>query len=258
MKFGVCGDPAQAVKAKQAGYDYFEWSVGGLLQPRESEASFLKALDLVRNTGLPCPVLNVFIPSDLKITGPDAGSPELETYVRTALRRAQIAGVDTIVFGSGGARQVPDGFDRQTAWSQLVSFGRLISSIAAENRVTIVIEPLNRAECNILNTVAESASLVEEINHLNLRLLVDGYHWAKDHDSPASIINNSKLLRHAHIATVEGRKPPHPGDPCADFLTILRQAGYSGRLSIEGNIADLDLELPRALEIMRAASLNSP
>lgn len=250
MKFGVCGDPTMAVIAKNAGYDYFEWSVGGLLHPREDESTFEMALEKARATGLACPAVNVFIPADLKITGPDAGKPELSTFVRTALRRAQVAGVDTIVFGSGGARRIPDGFDRQVAWNQLVSFGKFVGSIAFEHNITVVVEPLNLAECNVLNTVSESAALVEEISHPNIRLLVDGYHWAKDNDSLSDIHHHAALIRHAHIATVGGRKPPHPGDRCTEFLGALRQAGYSGRISIEGTIENPEVELPRALEIM--------
>ncbi len=116
----------------------------------------------------------------------------------------------------------------------------------------VAAEPLNRAECNILTTVGESALLVREIDHPAVRLLVDGYHWAKDSDTDAGIIDNASLLAHVHVATVEGRRPPHPDDPCTAFFAALRQARYSGRVSIEGSINDPAVELPRALEIMRA------
>ncbi len=69
MKYGVCGGPEIALAAKAAGYDYFEWSVGGLLHPREDESIFEAALAEVKATGFPCPAVNVFIPGDLKITG---------------------------------------------------------------------------------------------------------------------------------------------------------------------------------------------
>src|SRR5512141_1428350 len=148
MKFGVCCDPKLAHIAKAAGYDYFEWSVGDYLHPRESEAVFEAALEQVRAVGLPCPAANVFIPGDLKITGPNAHLESLEAFVRTALRRAEIAGVETIVFGSGGARRIPDGFGRDKAWEQLVQFGKMLAPIAAQHQVTIAVEPLNREECN--------------------------------------------------------------------------------------------------------------
>lgn len=251
MQYGVCGDPAMGLLAKNFGFDYFEWSVGGLLHPREDESVFLAALDQVRSVALPCPVLNVFLPGDLKITGPEANLATLREYVTTAFRRALIAGVDTIVFGSGGARRIPDGFDRDQAWSQLVNFCKMLGPIAENYSVKIAIEPLNLEECNVLNTVEEAASLAHEVNHANIRLLVDGFHWAKDSNSESGVLNNAEMLIHAHIATRIGRKPPSQEDKCAGFLNLLRQSGYQGRISIEGNIQNPAAELPEALMILR-------
>jgi sugar phosphate isomerase/epimerase len=254
MKFGVCGGPVTARIAKAAGYDYFEWSVGDLLHPRESEAVFEAALEQVQAVGLPCPAVNVFIPGDLKITGPDADLDKLEAFVRTALRRAGAAGVETIVFGSGGGRRGPGGYEREQAWQQLVRFGKMLAPIAAEHQVTIAVEPLNTGECNILNSVGESAHLVRDVNHPNFRLLVDGYHWAKDQDTVSGILENASLLVHAHVAAVEGRIAPHPGDRCSPFFSALRQARYSGRVSFEGGLNNPEVDLPQALEIMRTES----
>ena len=251
MKFGVCGGPEIAQAARQAGYDYFEWSVGGLLHPREEESVFEEALAQVRAAALPCPAVNVFLPADLKVTGPDADLEKLRAYVSIAFRRAARAGVDTIVFGSGGARRIPEGYDRAAAFQQLAAFGRMAGPIAGDYGVTIVVEPLNVSETNVLNTVEESAGLVRAVDHPNFQLLVDGYHWAKDRDSLAGILDNGPLIRHAHIATVEGRRPPRPADDCAAFLQAMARIGYAGRMSIEGRIDSPQDELPLALETMR-------
>jgi len=251
MKFGVCGGPELAQVAQKAGYDYFEWSVGGLLHPREDESIFEEALASVRAVGLPCPALNVFIPGDLKITGPEADLKALETYVSTAFRRAEIAGILIIVFGSGGARKIPEGFDRAAAFQQLVEFGMMAGPIAQRHGVTIVVEPLNVTETNVLNTVEESAKLVLEVNHPNFRLLVDGYHWAKDNDTEEGILDNADLICHTHIATVDGRRPPRPEDDCAIFLSTLQKSGYNDRISIEGKIDHPAEELSVALKTMR-------
>jgi sugar phosphate isomerase/epimerase len=251
MQFGVCGNPDLALVAKSCGYDYFEWSVGDLLHPREDESVFEQALARARGVGLPCPAANVFIPADLKITGPALNLPALQGFVSTALHRAERAGLERIVFGSGGARRIPDGFDPARAWQQLVEFCQWLGPVAQRHGVTIAIEPLNRAETNIINTVGEGADLARQAGHPNIRLLVDCYHWAKDADTLSGILDNAALLVHAHIATVEGRRPPQPGDDCAPFFAALKQAGYTGRVSIEGNIQNPQEELPKALHIMK-------
>src|SRR5512146_3537358 len=106
MKFGVCGGPDMARIAKDCGYDYFEWSVGDLLHPREDEQVFADALARAQSVGLPFPAVNVFIPGDMKITGEAANMQALRAFVSTAMRRAEQAGVERVVFGSGGARRI--------------------------------------------------------------------------------------------------------------------------------------------------------
>lgn len=251
MKFGVCGGPDIGLIAREAGYDYFEWSVGGLLHPREDEGAFEQALTQAQAVGLSFPVLNVFIPGDLKITGPDVNLNLLEDYVSLAFKRASIAGIEMIVFGSGGARRIPDGFDRGVATQQLISFGKMLSPIAQQFNVTVVVEPLNQTETNVLNTVEEAAQLVMAVDHPNFKLLVDGYHWAKDNDNEDSIFNYIDLIQHTHIATIDGRRPPRPDDDCEAFLLTLLKAGYDGRISIEGKIDQPDQELLLALSTMR-------
>jgi len=251
MQYGVCGGPEIGGVAAEAGYDYFEWSVGALLKPRESKEAFHESLEAVRNAPLPCPVLNCFIPEDLKITGPDADLRALEQYATVTLRRAEEAGVEVIVFGSGGSRRIPDGFDRQAALRQIVDFCRMLAPIARRYGVTVAIEPLNRADCNVLNTVGECAAIVREVDHPSLRLLVDSYHWAKDNDSLQDIATHGDLLSHVHIATVPNRLPPG-AERCelAPFFEALREAGYHGRASIEAKIPDPMHDLTIALFIM--------
>ena len=252
MQLGVCGDPATAAAASQASFDFVEGTVGGLLKPREPEDAFRQALAAARAAALPVSALNCFVPADLKITGPAVDLSVLSAYVATAMVRAEQAGVETIVFGSGGARRIPDGFDRQAAHRQLVAFCAMAAPLAGAHGVTLVVEPLCRAECNVLNTVSECAALVREIAHPALRLLVDAYHLLRDGDSCADIATYADLLAHVHIATRDNRLPPG-AEPCdfAPFFHALAQGGYQGRISIEAKITDPARELPQAPALMR-------
>jgi sugar phosphate isomerase/epimerase len=252
MQFGVCGSPEIATIASAAGYDFFESSVGGLLCPLESEAEFQKRLANFRQAPLPCPALNCLLPGDLKVVGAAVDMAKLTDYAAIACRRASEAGVKVMVFGSGGARQIPDDFERTAAWIQLQEFGTMLAGQAAKNDVVIAVEPLNRKECNVLNTVGECADLVRAVGSLSFRLLVDGYHWALDHDSVEAVAMNGRLLVHTHVATVPNRLAPG-AEECdlAPFFRALAAGGYDGRVSIEGNLQDPQVTLPRALALMR-------
>ena len=252
MQYGVCGGPDLAPAAAEASFDFIEWSVGALLRPQEPRHAFEAELDQATATPLPFPVLNCLVPGDLKITGPDADTGKLEEYVTTTFQRAEKARVETIVFGSGSARRIPDGFDPKAAYDQLVRFCSMLAPIADQNGVTVVVEPLNRTECNVLTTVAECAALVREVAHSALRLLVDAYHLSHDNDSYDSIVDNAGILSHVHIATVPTRLAP-AAEPCdfAPFFEALTKAGYDGRISIEAGIPDPENDLPAAISLMK-------
>lgn len=261
MQFGVCGDLDMAAAAARASYDYAEWNVGALLKPRESLATFRASRAAVRADALPFPVANGFVPGDLKITGPAVDDAALKLFVTTAMERAEEAGVEVIVFGSGGARRIPDGFDPRSAHEQLVAFCRMVAPVAQTHGVTVVVEPLNRAECNVLTTVDECARLVREVAHPAIRLLVDAYHLMRDDDSCEDIVRHADLLAHVHIATEQNRRAPG-AEPC-DFARVfeaLAKAQYTGRVSIEARIVTPDTELPAALTMMRslAGSAETP
>lgn len=252
MKYGVCGGPETGAAAARAGYDYYEMTVGSLLKPLEDEAAFELALKEAKKAGIPCEALNVFVPGQLKITGPQVDRQALRQYAATALRRAEVAGVKSIVFGSGAARRIPEGFARAAAWEQLVDFCKMLGPLAQEHGVTIAIEPLNQAECNVLTSVGEGAELARQVDHPAIRLLVDCFHWAKDGDSFEDLVQAGPLLAHAHIATLPNRRTPGAEDyDFGRFFEALRLGGYDGRISIEGEIGEADMELPRGLEVMR-------
>lgn len=252
MQFGVCAGIGMADDLAKMGYEFIESSVSDLLKPDLDDDAFAAHRAESGAAGLPCPVVNMFVPGGMKITGPDADPEALEAYVWRVCRRAGEVKLDTIVFGSGGARGIPDGFNRDAAWGQLVDFCRMTGPVARDNGITIAVEPLHQGDCNVLTTVSEAARLVGEVNDPAIRLLVDAYHWAMDGDSAEDIVAHADLLAHTHVATVPNRRPPG-AEACdlSGFFDALRRGGYDGRVSFEGRIQDAAAELPAALALMR-------
>jgi sugar phosphate isomerase/epimerase len=252
MQFGVCGGPEIAAPAAKAGFDYFEWSVGGFLKPLEDDSAFQMALAQVKSAPLPCEAVNVFVPAKLKITGPEVDFPGLQAYSSIAFQRAEEAGVKVIVFGSGGARNIPEGFPQAAAWDQLVDFCGMLGPLAENHGVIIAIEPLNRNECNVVNSVGEALALARHVQNPAIRVLVDSYHWSIENETSQNIINAGPLLAHAHIATQTNRRAPgiEPQD-FQLFFEALHQAGYSQRISIEAQIDKPLNELPIAHDFLK-------
>lgn len=253
MKLGLCTELDNLAVAAAAGFDFVEVNVQGHLMPQADDDAFAANRDAILASPIPIKAANCFVPGGLKITGPEVDLEALTAYAATAFERAAAVGIETIVFGSGGARRIPAGFDRAAAWDQLVAFGGRIAPLAAAQGVTIVVEPLNQSECNVFTAVGESADYVRQIDHPNMKLLVDAFHWGRDQDSYGDLVEAGPLLRHAHIATYANRRAPGV-EPCAfgPFFAALRAGGYDGRISIECGWEDLAVQAADARGLLAA------
>jgi sugar phosphate isomerase/epimerase len=252
MLLGICGGPEVAPAARAAGYDYIEINVTSHLKCEAGDEEFAPILKQIQDCGMPCQAANVFVPGRLKITGPEVDFSRLKHYVETVMARAEQVGLHSIVFGSGDARKIPDGFDRRQAYAQLLDFGYMVAPLAERHGVSIAVEPLNCSETNVLNSVAESLRYVKDVNHPAFRLLVDAFHWAKENEPDSDIVAAGPWLEHAHIATYVNRLAPGL-EPCdfGPFVLALNRAGYAKRLSIEAGWHELATQASAARQELR-------
>lgn len=232
MRFGCCCSIEQAELARAAGFDYLECTVVSLL-PEANEPMFAPVLEKYRAAPVSVAAFNVFLPGDLKMVGPDVEWSRVENYVRTALRRVRLVGAKLVVFGSGKARIVPDGFSRDDAEAQLVDFLQLVGDVAKAHAMTVVIEPLNRKESNIINNVAEGVALAQRANHPAIRVLADFYHMDEEQEPLRHLLDYQEWLAHIHVADTDRRAPGTGHYPYAEFVNLLHQAGYNGMVSVE-------------------------
>jgi sugar phosphate isomerase/epimerase len=128
----------------------------------------------------------------------------------------------------------------------------MLAPVAAAHGVSVAVEPLNQAECNVLTSVGECARLVREVDHPAIRLLVDAFHLLKDHDSIEDVVVNRDILAHVHVATVPGRLAPGM-EACdlAPFFDALVRSGYDRRISIEAILPEQWEDLRQSLELMK-------
>ncbi len=251
MDIGVCTSPANVPEPVE-GLAFVEPTVAEMLCPSEAEDEFLRRLTAPHPSPLPVRAVNCFLPGTLKTTGPDVNSDAVDAFVTSALQRAQRRGVSIIVFGSGGSRAVPDDWSRERATEQLLDSLQCWGPIAANHGVTIALEPLNSTECNLLNSVDETADLVYRVNHPNVRLLVDTYHMRKDGEGPDSIRRSAPLIVHVHVAERDGRGPlGTTGEDQRAYFRALKDGGYRGGVSIEAKWNDFHAQLPAAVAELR-------
>ena len=253
IQVGYCTPLANLEAAKAARFDYVELStseIAGLSDP-----DFDRARERIRQVGVPVPASNLFLPAALKVTGPAIDRDQQMAYVKKAFARLQQIGITIVVFGSGGARLVPEGFSKDQAFQQLVEFGRRIAPEARARGITVAVEPLRPQETNIINSVAEGLDLVNAIGDPNFQLMVDFYHLASVKEDPAIILRARDHIRHLHMANPEGRIFPRASTEYdyQPFFAALRTIGYAGRISVEASTKDLPGDAPPAIALLRRA-----
>jgi len=251
MRIGLCASADQAARAKAAGCDYIELNFTTVA--RMSEEEFAQAAAALEAAGLRSEAMNCFIPGDFRLYSLEDGEA-LKAYIVAGMARAKALGAENIVFGSAGARKLPEGVEKPEGLRKLLPWFTLAGELAAEAGLTVVIEPLNTREDNAVNTLLEGLALMKQVDLPGLRLLADMYHMGENGEDYAGIPQAGADLRHCHIARPAGRKYPLPGDgyDYAPFFSALRQIGYAGRLSIEASPVNGPEDLPVCVEYLRA------
>jgi sugar phosphate isomerase/epimerase len=256
MQIGLCANSATLAQltSPQAapGADFLEGFVQEWFQPETPDAARVSPATALHARGFSLPAANRFLPPDLKVSGPNVDYARLDRFAATAFRRAKEHGTTLIVFGSAGARQVPEGFSHATAFEQYVDVLRQCGPLAEENGVTLLVEPLNRCECNLVNTVREGAEAVRRANTSGVKLLVDFFHMARNGESPDDLLKVGPLIRHAHVAENRDRAAPGThGENFRPFYRALRRTGYNGLLTIEADWTDFLAEAGPSIAALR-------
>jgi sugar phosphate isomerase/epimerase len=260
LRYGVAafGDvnPLQSIDTLRAlGFDYAEPALSKTLALDPAAVAAARAK--VTETGVHVETMNWFLPgTDIPLTGPKVDQAKIRDYVEKSLALAESFGAKVIVFGSPGARTVPDGFPREKAWDQLKDFLKTCGDVIQSHGYAMVIgiEALRKPETNIINSVAEALKLAREVNHPKIRIIVDFYHLAFEHEDPAVILDAGDMIVHLQIADPRERTFPisDAGEPrYAAFFTNLRKIGYQGRISIEANSDDVEKDGRASLAFLK-------
>ena len=152
--------------------------------------------------------------------------------------------VDTRFFGGpmysavGKARMVsPE--QRKVEWDLAVKNLRKVCSMAETRGLQIALEPLNRFESDLINTVDDLLRLIKDINHPAAAIMLDGFHMnIEEPDVEEAIIKAGDLLVHMQVSE-NYRGTPGTGQTRWDaYRSGLEKINYRGTVTIESFTPD--------------------
>lgn len=231
-----------------AGYRYLVETISRNFSPRNvTDDQFEQKVLAFKKLKINLYACNLFIPGDLKLVGSDFDERAVLNYASIVFQRCKRANLKMIVWGSGAARRVPDGFDPATARVQFIAIARKLAMLAHQYGVVLALENLNATETNFINTFQQAYDIVKSVDEPGLRLCADLYHMAKEDEGAAILEEAGRYIVHCDIAEKENRTPPGTaGDDFRPYLRALKKVGYNGKIILECGWKDLPAQLAPA------------
>ena len=116
-----------------------------------------------------------------------------------------------------------------------------VGAYAARQGVALAIEPLNRFEIDLVNTVADGVAVCESIGLDNVGLGLDVVHLnIEEHDPAAALRAAGGHLRHLHAPDNDRGVPGTGHAPWAELAVAARESGFDGIVTFESWTGDLE------------------
>ena len=234
---------------RRIGYSYVEASVGVVNDLSETQLADLSRK--VKDGQLELRYCNCFIPGRISIC--KSPEQEIRDFVDMTMRKFDMLGVKSVIFGSGAARSCPDDMEKAQATEKITDFLKYCNKVGGYYGIKTIIENLNRNETNIFNTVAESAALVRALDLPYIAVLADLFHMTMEQEDPQVLVDNCDVISHIHVSEAPGRV--YPGKLAGEYfmhcVDKLHAAGFDRDVSVECTFGDMEPEAAAALKFLK-------
>ncbi|WAJ34502.1 sugar phosphate isomerase/epimerase [Arthrobacter sp. FX8] len=124
---------------------------------------------------------------------------------------------------------------------------------AAREGVELYLEPLNRYEDHMVNTLAQGVELLRKVGLGSVKLAADTYHMNIEEADPAAALEAAGAFV-GHVQASDSNRL-EPGAGHIDWAPIgaaLKAMGYQGTVALESRLSGPpELVLPRVPELLR-------
>lgn len=217
-------------KIKAAGYDGVEVPIGD-----EGDENYRKIGQRLKELGLDCTsVTSVF--EDGNPASPD---PKIRAKAVDQLKWRIDMGAELGSEVIGGPFHSAFAYfsgepprEEERKWSAETL--RKAAEYAEGTGVILTPEALNRFECYLYNTLADITTLIEAVDHPNLRMIYDTHHAHIEEKSQAGAIETyAPLIAHVHISENDRGTPGSGQVAWEEVFEGLQGINYDGWLTIE-------------------------
>jgi D-psicose/D-tagatose/L-ribulose 3-epimerase len=216
-----------------------EWGFDLLELPLEAPGDWdpARTAERLAEEGLGASICVAMTPDRDLTTTDRATVAATQDYLRRAIEAAQRIGATTVagpIYAPVGRTWRMAEGERAAVLDRLVENLRPVADHAAERGVRLGVEPLNRFETSVLNTVEQALEVVWRVDSPACGLLLDTFHMnIEEKDPQAAVRAAAGRIVHVHVC---GNDRGAPGADHIDWpgtLGSIADAGYEGPLVIE-------------------------
>lgn len=182
-------------------------------------------------------VIGAMAPGRNLVSAPDEQIAETQNYLRSLIDAAATLGSTTVAgpfYAATGRTWAMTEVHRQATYSQLRDNLEPLVDYAAQRSVTLAIEPLNRYETSLINTIDQALDALEPLLGPGLGLALDSYHLnIEEQDIPAAVARAGTHIAHVQVCGNDRGTVGADHFDWKSFLHALDTAGYSGPLCVE-------------------------
>lgn len=157
---------------------------------------------------------------------------QARAFVREIIELASTFKAPAIIGSMQGRWEESVSHQQALAW--LAEALEELGADAAARGQTLLYEPLNRYETNLLNRVADAAKFLETVPARSIKILADLFHMNVEETSiPDALLRAAPYIGHVHFADSNRRAIGSGHTEMAPIMQALRKIGYQGYLSAE-------------------------
>ncbi|ASO21315.1 D-psicose/D-tagatose/L-ribulose 3-epimerase [Actinoalloteichus hoggarensis] len=178
------------------------------------------------------------------VAAPDEQIVATQDYLRHCVDVAVRLGSTVVggpLYSEVGRTWRMDAAERDAVYRRFRESLAPIADYAGERGVRLAVEPLNRYETSVLNTVEQALTAVAELPSASVGLMLDTYHLnIEERDLVAPILAAGDRVAHVQVCANDRGTPGADHLDWPGFLGALRTVGYRGALCIESFTAHND------------------
>jgi D-psicose/D-tagatose/L-ribulose 3-epimerase len=201
-----------------------------------------RAAQVLADSGLGASV-SLVMGEGRELVAADAGTVRAtQDYLRAVIDAAHTVGARVIggpAYASVGRTWRTTPQERADAYAELVENLAPVVEHAIAAGVVIGLEPLNRYETSLVNTVDQALEIVGALPAEGIGLMLDVYHMnIEERDLPAAVERAGARIAAVQVCGNDRGAPGGDGVDWPALLAALEQAGYAGPLVIESFTAE--------------------